>query len=82
MLVEELDLVPVEVAVDSAVAEPEAEPEEPEADDSVVVVVAELPLLPVVLAVDPEAVVVAPYADSKEERRLAWADVALAWRLE
>lgn len=38
--------------------------------------------LSVALEADSEAVLVTPpYADSKEDRRLAWAAVALAWRL-
>lgn len=73
--VAELDLVPVEVPVDSAEAVPvesEVEPvavAEPELES---VVVAELPALPVALVADSEAVLVTlPYADSKEDKRLA-----------
>lgn len=71
----ELDLVPVEVAVDSSEAEPESE-EGPvavaEAEESVVVVIPELAALSVALEADSEAVLVTPpYADSKEDRRLA-----------
>lgn len=62
--VAEVVLVPVEVAVDSAEAEPELVAAES-------VVVSELSVLLVAVAADPVAVVVMlPYTDSKEARRL------------